>query len=311
MKTISRRNFLRLGLTTLVVAPAFSQLNAMKTLAARTTKKKYELSLAEWSLNRAFYAGKFDHLDFPKVASEEFGIYILEHVSRFFKDTSVSYLNDLKQRCKDYGTKNNLIMVGQCGDLGEPDAAKRQKNVENHYKWVDIAKDLGCKSIRVNAYGKGSKEELAGNFGESLSKLGEYASKEKINVIIENHGGYSSDVPWLLGVIKQVNLPNVGTLPDFGNFCIKSDKNGCLEEYDRYKGVEELLTYAKGVSAKSYDFDSRGNETTIDYLRMFKIMQQVGFEGIIGIEYEGKRLSEYEGIKATKRLIENILKQLA
>lgn len=308
MKNISRRDFLGLGMLALATTPVWGRFDLAAPLAR--SKSKFEISLAEWSLNRAFYGGTYDHLDFPKIAKQEFDISILDHVCRFFKNTSTPYLNELNKRAKDYGVKNNMIQVGGVGDLGEPDATKRAKNVENHYVWVDAAKYLGCKSVRVNAYGKGTREELAANFAESLHKLGEYGAKEKINIIIENHGGYSSDVPWLLGVIRQVNLPNVGTLPDFGNFCIKSDQHGCIEEYDRYQGVRELLPYAKALSAKSYDFDAAGNETTIDYLKMLQLIKDAGFSGIIGVEYEGKRLTEYEGIRATKKLIENTLKQL-
>ena len=307
MKRISRRKFLGTGMLTIASTSVFGRLNF--TEADTISKKKdFKISLAEWSLNKAYYAGQLEHLDFPVIAKKNFNINIVEYVSRFFKETNTPYLNELKKRAKDHGVKSHLIMVGGIGDLGESDPTKRLKNIEEHYKWIDIAGHLGCQSIRVNAYGNGSREDMAKSMTESLSLLGEYAAKEKINVIVENHGGLSSDVPWLLDIMKNVNMKNVGTLPDFGNFCIKSTKDGCIEEYSRYQGVQELLPYAKGISAKSYDFSAEGLETTIDYHRMFKIIKNGGFKGIIGIEYEGTRLSEYEGIKATKRLIENILK---
>lgn len=309
MKKITRRTFLEMGMLAAVSVPALY--SHKPGLPFGKPGKDFQISLAEWSLNRAYYKGEFDHLDFPVIARKEFDIHIIEHVSRFFKETTSSYLTELKKRAKDNGVKNNLIMVGGIGDLGDMDTVKRRKSVESHYQWIDIANYLGCQAIRVNAYGGGSREELAKHFAESLYNLGEYAAKEKINVIVENHGGASSDVPWLLGVMRQVNLKNVGILPDFGNFCIRKTKtDGCVEEYDRYLGVKELMPYAKGVSAKSYDFDAAGRETTIDYTRMLRIVKDSGFKGIIGVEYEGNRLSEYEGIRATKRLIENVLNSI-
>lgn len=269
----------------------------------------FEISLAEWSLHRAIEKGGIKNLDFPEIAKKEFGISIVEYVSRFFKDEvkNKSYLNELNKRAKDNGVRNNLIMVGGEGDLGEADSVKRMQAVENHYKWIEAAKYLGCKTIRTNAYGKGSKEEVAKALTDGMGMLCEFAAKADINVVIENHGGYSSDAGWLTMILKDIGMPNAGALPDFGNFCIQKDNSGkCTESYDRYKGIKKLMPYAKGISAKSYDFDNNGDETTIDYLKMMKIIKKSGFRGAIGIEYEGTRLSEYEGIRATKKLLEKL-----
>src|SRR5690606_760144 len=193
------------------------------------------------------------------------------------------------------------------GDLGATSDAERLKAVENHYKWVDAAKYLRCATIRVNAAGRGTAEEVAKAAVDGLSRLGEYAEKVGINVIVENHGGYSSDGGWLSGVMKTINKKNVGTLPDFGNFCIKREPNNwtnCLESYDRYKGTAELMPFAKGVSAKTYDFDKDGNCVETDYARIMKVVKDSGFKGYIGIEYEGSVLSEDEGIRKTKALLE-------
>jgi sugar phosphate isomerase/epimerase len=158
----------------------------------------------------------------------------------------------------------------------------------------------------VNAFGKGSNEDIAKAAVEGLGKLGEFAKKTGINVIVENHGGSSSNGQWLSGVMKQVNLKNVGTLPDFGNFCITRKDGGCAESYDRYQGTKELMPFAKGVSAKTYDFDEKGNCIETDYTKILKIVKDSGFKGIAGIEYEGSKLGEYEGIKATKALLERV-----
>ena len=114
--------------------------------------------------------------------------------------------------------------------------------------------------------------------------------------------------------MKAVNKSNVGTLPDFGNFCIKREEGNwrnCVDAYDRYQGTTELMPFAKGVSAKSHDFDEQGNETETDYTKMLQIVKAAGFSGYIGIEYEGEKLSEDEGIRKTKALLEKAGSALA
>jgi sugar phosphate isomerase/epimerase len=207
-------------------------------------------------------------------------------------------------------------MIDGEGDLGSTDDKERMKAVENHYKWVDAAKYLGCRTIRVNAFGKGSREEVQQAAVEGLSKLGEYGKKAGINIIVENHGGYTSDGDWLLATIQKVNMKNVGILPDFGNFCIKRDSGQawggkCVEEYDKYKAVKNWMPYVKGVSAKSINFDEKGNCVETDYNRMMKIVKDAGFKGYVGIEYEGDKLSEEEGIKKTKELLQRTAMAIA
>jgi sugar phosphate isomerase/epimerase len=284
-----------------------------EALAFEPQKKLwFDISLAEWSLHKTiFNEKKLTNLEFPEVARKEFGIGIVEYVNQMFKDKAkdTAYLNELLKRCKDNDIKNHLIMIDGEGGLAETDESTRNKAVENHKKWVECAKYLGCKTIRVNSFGRGTAEEVAKAAVDGLSKLGEFAAPVGINVIVENHGGFSSDGKWLSGVMKQVNMKNVGTLPDFGNFCIKRSSGGewggsCTEEYDRYLGVKELMPFAKGVSAKTNDFDANGNEAKMDYAKLLKIVKEAGFRGIIGIEYEGNVTSEYDGIKATKKLLE-------
>lgn len=314
----NRRNFIKsIGIASLSYGTLASSLAACAT-AGKTSKDNdlfFDISLAEWSLHKALFAKKITNLDFPGIARKEFDIGIVEYVNQFFKDKAEDkkYLDELLMRCKDNDIKNHLIMIDGEGGLGELDDAKRNKAVENHYKWVEAAKYLGCKTIRVNAQGTGTAEEVAAASVQGLSKLGEFAAKSKINVIVENHGGYSSNGQWLSGVMKQVNMKNVGTLPDFGNFCIerKPGSSECLKEYDRYQGVEELMPYAKGASAKTYDFDISGNVVETDYLRIMKIVKDSGFRGIVGIEYEGSKTDEYEGIRKSKKILEVVGKELA
>lgn len=271
---------------------------ARKSLAAEDKPMLFKISLAEWSLHKALFSGKLKNLDFAQQATTEYGIDAVEYVNQFFKDKSKdqAYLAEMKSRAADQGVKNVLIMIDDEGYLGDPDAAKRTKAVENHYPWVAAAKYLGCHSIRVNAYSKGTPEEQAKLATDGLRRLAEFAAPEGINVIVENHGGLSSNGKWLSGVIKAVNLPNCGTLPDFGNF----------QDYDRYLAVQEMMPTAKGVSAKSHDFDAEGNETHTDYRRMMKIVLDAGYHGYVGVEYEGTKLSEPDGIRATKRLLERV-----
>jgi len=271
-------------------------------VAARPAELPFKISLAQWSLHRALRNGQLDHLDFAKVARREFDLEAIEYVNTFFKEkaTDAGYLAEMNRRSKDYGVYQHLIMIDAEGDLGDPDAAVRRKAVENHGRWVDAAATLGCATIRVNAESKGSFEEQQKLAADGLRALTEYGDTRQINVIVENHGGLSSNGAWLAGVMKLVNHPRCGTLPDFGNFT----------NYDRYQGVTDMMPYAKAVSAKSFDFDAQGGETTIDFRRMLGIVTGAGFHGWIGIEYEGERLGEREGVAKTKALLTRIRSEL-
>ena len=278
------------------------------TLAYSDHHKKsqplFDLSLAEWSLHKTLFSKKMTNLDFPRVSKEKFGITAVEYVNQFFKDkaTDQKYLAELKKRCDDLGVKSLLIMIDGEGHLGEAEESRRQKVIDNHKKWVEAAKFLGCHSIRVNGHGVGSSdEEKAVNTTKGLRGLSEFGQKHGINVIVENHGGLSSNGKWLSKVLKDVGLPNCGSLPDFGNF----------GGYDRYTGIKELMPFAKGVSAKSHDFDSEGKETKTDYLKALRLVLDAGYRGHVGIEYEGRKISEEAGILATKKLLLATRDQLA
>lgn len=262
----------------------------------------FKISLAQWSLHRAFWSGKLDNLEFAETAKTKFGISAVEYVNQFFKDKAndMAYLGQMKQRAADAGVENVLIMIDLEGSLASLDETHRLKAVENHYKWVNAAKFLGCHSIRVNAAGKGERAAVAQAAVDSLGRLSEYAAKENIGVIVENHGGYSGDAGWLTDVMRQVNKPNCGVLPDFGNFFISLFPP---QHYDPYLGVEQLMPFAKGVSAKAFEFNSAGRDKKTDFVKMLQIVKNAGYSGYIGIEYEGYKLSEEAGIRATKKLL--------
>ena len=246
---VSRRSFLK----STAAAGALVGLGSVGCATLNGSAPLYKISLAEWSFNKALFAGEMDHLDFAKVAKREFGLDGVEYVNQFFKDkgSDADYLAEMKKRATEEGVESLLIMVDGEGNLGDADPNKRTRSIQNHYKWVSAAKLLGCHSIRVNAAtgNQGSFEEQMKRAADGLGRLSEYAADFKLNVIVENHGGLSSNGKWLSGVMAMVNLPNCGTLPDFGNFRIQGD-----EWYDRYQGVEELMPYAKAVSAKSVSY---------------------------------------------------------
>jgi L-ribulose-5-phosphate 3-epimerase len=282
---------------------ALGAVAARHSWAAPATEPLFKISLAEWSMHNTLNSGKLDNLDFPAFAKNECGIEAVEYVNQFFKDKArdEKYLAELKKRCSDLGVTSVLIMCDGEGQLGDEDDAKRTEAVENHYKWVEAAKFLGCHSIRVNAASRGERDEQVKLAADGLHRLAEYGAEYDINVIVENHGGLSSDGAWLAEVMRTVNLPNCGTLPDFGNF---QTSPGVW--YDRYQGVTELMPYAKGVSAKSYEFDADGNETKTDYRKMLKIVLDAGYHGYIGVEWEGAKPGEKEGVLLTKKLLETI-----
>ena len=297
----SRRGFLKGSMAGgALMGLGLPMLRAGSVLAAEPA---FKISLAEWSLHKALFAGDISNLDFPRLAREQYGIEGAEFVNQFFKDKAhdSTYLKDLKARANDHGVTCVLIMIDGEGDMSAPAKADRDQAVENHKKWVDAAAALGCHSIRINT-GEHYSPTDVGAVAEACSALAEYGAQHKIGVICENHGGPSSNPDALIALMKAVNNPSFGTLPDFGNFP-KSDGKYTIDIYD---AIERMMPYAKGVSAKSYDFDEKGNETTLDYPRIMKIVNAAGYHGFVGIEFEGGRLSEPEGIKATKKLLESI-----
>lgn len=305
---LGRRRFLGLGAGLLAVRG----LSALPGIGAVTAGSRpaplFAISLAEWSLHRMLRAGKLDNLGFPAKA-REFGIDAVEYVNSFFKDKArdEKYLGQLKQRCADAGVNSLLIMCDGEGALGDPDANKRARAIANHHKWIEAAKALGCHSIRVNAQSRGSWAEQSRLAADGLHRLCDHGDKFGIDVIVENHGGLSSNGKWLSETLKAADHVRCGALPDFGNFRVSRD-----EEYDRYIGVDQLMPFARGVSAKSHDFDEAGDETHTDYRRMLQIVVgDHGWRGHIGIEYEGGRVSEVEGIVATRKLLEKVRGELA
>tara|TARA_Y100000588_G_scaffold90283_1_gene97101 strand:- start:2795 stop:3679 length:885 start_codon:yes stop_codon:yes gene_type:complete len=263
----------------------------------------FKISLAEWSLHRALQSKKIDHLDFISLTKTEFGLDAVEYVNSFFFDKAQDqkYLSEMNTRANDHDVKSLLIMCDNEGNLGDPDKNKRNQAVENHYKWAEAAKFLGCHSIRVNARSEGSWDDQVELAADGLRKLTEFGDSIGINTIVENHGGLSSNGKWLAAVMEKVDHPRVGTLPDFGNFRIQGD-----EWYERYKGMAELMPYAKAVSAKSHEFDANGDETGSDFYRMIDIVLDAGYNGYVGIEYEGSVHSEMEGIRLTNELLRKI-----
>ncbi len=311
----TRRNFLKktlIGAGVIILAPSIRS-NPLK-------KSQLKISLAEWSLHRALEAGKIDHLDFPLISMRDYGISTVEYVNGFFGGKKMdfreaaknsTYLAELLKRSKDAGVFNHLLMVDDEGPLALPDDKIRLLAVDDHKKWIEAAKYLGCLTVRVNLHGDGTPDNKKSASIDSLGRLGEFAKSLNLNIVVENHGHESSNGVWVADVMKQVNRSNVGTLPDFGNFCLSEDwgttQGECKDYYDRYKGVQEMLPFAKGVSAKTYDFDSNGEQPKMDYKRLMDIVIASGFSGYIGVEFEGNTQPEEEGIRKTKALLEKYL----
>ena len=304
---MDRRKFITRSLTAgaglAFVNPAFGSITS-----AQSATQSLEISLAQWSLHRKLFAGDMDHLDFARM-SQGFGCVGLEYVNSFFKDkaTDVSYLKEMNSRAEDHQQKNILIMIDGEGGMAEKNVKKRLVNIENHYKWVEAAQVLGCHSIRVNLSGGEDRSDAQKAGIDSLNRLAEFTKPYNVNVLVENHGGFSSDGSWLSNVMQDVSLENVGTLPDFGNFCIERKEQECVSAYDRYQGMSELMPFAKALSAKSHAFDEQGNETRSDFFRMIEIAKENQYSGYVGIEFEGTIDSEEEGIIKTKNLLDKAI----
>ncbi|MBK7930902.1 MAG: sugar phosphate isomerase/epimerase [Bryobacterales bacterium] len=295
---MNRRHFL----TAPALAPAAALLSQSQAAAQ---SRKFKISLAQWSIHKAIQSRMVSNLDFPRIAREQFGIEGLEFVNALWEAPTEGYVSRLKRNMRETGTQCVLIMCDNEGFMGAVDKAERLRAADNHRKWIDITAELGGHAIRTNMY-PGQKQPATpaeidtflGHCAESFARLCEYAKTRNINVIIENHGGVSSNPDVVVALMKKAGLANLGTLPDFGNF---------PKEVDKYDAVQKLMPFAKGVSMKCFDFTPAADETTIDMARMMKIVAAAGYTGWVGIEYEGRRLTEFEGIQAAKRCLEKLL----
>lgn len=292
-------------------------------VAATEVKASYKHSLAQWSLNKPVFAGTKDPKDFA-LDAKAMGFEGLEYVTQLYpsvRDLGPDYgervmklANELNVISNNAGMTNVLIMVDRAGDLADPDPEKVKEAIANHKVWIDAAQLMGAHSVRANLFGELDPVKWHQISVAALKELGTYAKPKGVSVIIENHGGWSSDSAKLVAVMKEVDMGNIGVLPDFGNFCIEREGGerwgaACIKEYDMYKGTEEMMPYAKGVSAKSYAFDANGNETKIDYVKMMQIVKDSGFSGFIGTEFEGEGDDPTYGILATKALVSKALEQ--
>jgi sugar phosphate isomerase/epimerase len=311
MDRIHRREFLKHGAALMAGAAGIAGVVGTTACASTSSARPagdrraaYKLALGQWSLHRALRAGTLDNLDFAPMARRDFGFDGVDYVNTFFKDraTDRAYLAEMRKRADDVGIVNVLILVDGEGAVGDPDPAKRQQAIDAHLRWVDAARSLGCRGIRINAVSQGSPDEQRRLVADGARRLAELAASRDIDILIENHGGLSSNGAWLASLIREVNHPRCGSLPDFGNW----DMGGGTM-YDRYEGVAELLPTAKAVSVKSHDFDAEGRETRTDYDRMLGLVRDTYRGEYLEIEYEGDRLGEAEGIRATKRLVERVL----
>lgn len=308
MSNLKRRAFIK---NTAVTAAGLSLALKTPVELPKSNGPLFKISLAEWSIHRSLFSGAMQHLDFPIMARAH-GIDAIEYVNQFFMDkaTDEGYLREMKDRADSEGVRSVLIMCDREGALGDPDEKKRMQTVDNHKKWVDAAKYLGCHSIRVNGFSGGSWGSPPDNFTESqklvadgLHHLCTYADQFDMNVLIENHGGNSSNAEWLVGVMKMAKHERAGTLPDFGNFRIyKNKETGEVTSYDAYKGVKELMPLAQGVSVKPIAWDDKGNESPLDYDRMLNIVLEAGYRGYCGIEH-GEKGREWESIMEVKQLL--------
>ena len=296
--------------------------NAAEVEAVTVVEPFFKLSLAQWSIHRMINNDGVNPYSFAEKA-KNWGFEGLEYVSQLYNpelsdaeystEAMAAFVDKSNSEAKKYGMKNLLIMIDGQGNLAASDEAERNETVEKHKRWVDAAAAMGCHSIRVNLNGSSEPEEWKKSSVDGLTKLATYAKGKNINIIVENHGGLSSNGELHAAVMKMVNMDNCGSLPDFGNFCItrKPDGGGCDVEYDKYKGVKELMPYAKAVSAKSNVFDAEGNERNIDYVKMLQMVKNQGYTGYIGVEFEGSELDEEAGIIATKELLIKAAKEVS
>ena len=324
----NRRKLIKSALATQLFFPLIGEDFFLKSLFPDSDIK---IALQCVSLANKIFSGKMSILDFPRLVREDFNIEAAEYwnLPLIEKRNDPNFIKEIINKTSDYGLQNTIMLVDlydlqtkKTKSICDSDKKIRAQAIEEYKEWIDVAKKIGCDSIRVGLWSKGiNAEEVNKISKEGLNKLLEYSSSINISIVIENHGGFSADGSWLVNLIKSINNPHLGTLPDFGtsNFCVERsqlsqnvfDYSGkCVNQYDKYKGVEEMLPFAKGISAKSINFDKNGEEVNTDFGRMISLIKSYNFKGFMSIEYEGAfsgYLDNHDGILATKKLIEKYL----
>lgn len=305
----NRRSFLQTGV--LASAALLSAPHAMSW--PRPTENK--ISLATWSIVRSHRAGVWKLPDVARICREDFGIDGIEYVTGFFDSVNYGYLQSLNRQAEEHGVENVLIMVDGEGPMVAEEKSERMQAAINHRKWVDIAGYLGCHAIRCNAFGGGptydEDPDSIQRAAESFSALVEYAREFEINIIIENHGGLSSDPRWLPDLCQAMDSNHFGLLPDYGNYN--------LDEVNVYEAIDQAMPYAKGVSVKA-GWQPDGSHPQYDVERLLGISLESGYSGYWGIESglrrsrddapttaEGIRDDDWKAVMLTKQAIENVV----
>jgi L-ribulose-5-phosphate 3-epimerase len=280
--------------------------------APRPTKD--DISLAAWSLNQSFFKAKrWKNVDLPRICREQFDIGGLEFVNQFFENPMRGHLNELKKNGNAHGVQFVLIMVDGEGDMSAADKKERLQAAVAHRKWVDIAHYLGCHAIRCNMGGPRkdwqNDKDIVSRAAESFNHLLEYARGADLNVVIENHGGASSNADVVVSLMKAVNNPNFGTLPDFGNVNAGDDHADV---------IRKIVPWAKGISVKAM-WAADGTHPRFDIEKLIGICKDAGYQGFWGIESSYGRSgarqddnlshdqlwnNEVKGVQLTKAVIE-------
>ena len=328
----SRRNFIKK-----LFLLSQSLLLPQNLISNHYSKKNLDIALQVYSFAPELLQGKFQILDFPRIIRNDYNISGAEYWSIAFlgKEKDNEFIKSLRNNSKEFGVDNLIILVDNIDiqtmksgpSLASSIKTERDSAIDFHKQWVEVAKEIGCHSIRVNLRSKeDDNKKILDNSSKSLHELIEFSKNYKINIVVENHGGITGDADWMVDLMENINSKYLGTLPDFGssNFCVNKGEldlegitNRCENQYDKYDGVKKLMPYAKGVSAKSHNFNEEGEELSTDFSRMIKIISESDYDGYITIEYEGAIMSMYgqgenylnsnEGIIATKKLIEKYL----
>lgn len=263
----------------------------------------FAVSLSQRSLRGEFAASRLDPLDFPKVA-RSLGIAAVEYEGQFYrkKVANRKYLAELSRRAAGEGVTSVLLLVDEDGALGSREEKARRRVVDRHEKWLEAAALLGCKAVRVVARTEGTEDDAVAWLSDGLRRLCVLAQPLGIDVLVENQDGFSANGSWLVELLNAVSHPRCGSRASFGSATLGNE---------RLRQLRELMPSARSVCAKSYDFDDRGEELSINYAQMLKIVMDAGYRGHVAIEYEGTRLSEQAGLARAKQLLGRVSARLS
>lgn len=245
--------------------------------------------------------------EFPARARDTFGVDAIETVAFQFDGLDDPEIDAFDQALKDIGVKLLNIAI-DVGDLLETDTDKRAADLKVIERWIERFAAMGSQFVRVNPgspFSQHHGDQPPAHLVEALQELGTFANERGTRLLVENHGGPSSNPAWMRQLLDAVGPNSLGLLLDLGNFDVlmapmmamffggESEKKDPAEVFSGldlttlYEGIEALADKAELVSLKAHHVSDDGDVGPVDLERALGILNAHSYSGALTVEYEG------------------------